>query len=202
MKYVVFGSGGFAKEVIGYIVSDGHSIEAVVSENPFNDPQFKHFNLVNTIAVGEYPGAAFVLAVGDIETKKRIVSQNEDRWETFAHSSSFVSKFAKLGKGCVICPNTCVLGDAQVGNFVTVNVFCTIAHDNVIGDYVTYSPYVGTMGVCKIGNECFFGTASYCVPKVSLPAGTKVSAGAIVRKSIQTPETLYGDPATPKQKKD
>lgn len=200
MKYVVFGSGGFAKEVISYLIDDGHTIDAVVSTLPFNNEKYRKFNLVNKLSPGEYPDAKFIMAVGDITIKKIFVEQNEDRWATFVHSSSFVSSFATIGKGSVICPFTSVLGDAVIEEFVTLNVYTTVAHDNIVKKYSTYSPYAGTMGNCEIGEECFFGTAAYCIPKVKLPAGTKVSAGAVVRKSITTPCTLYGDPAQPKIK--
>lgn len=200
MKYVVFGSGGFAKEVISYLISDGHIIEAVVSTLPFNNEKYNNFNLVSKLSPGEYPDSEFIMAVGDIAIKKIFVEQNEDRWATFIHSTAFVSPFAKIGKGCIVCPFTSVLGDAIVEEFVTLNVYTTVAHDNVVKKYTTYSPYTGTMGNCEIGEECFLGTAAYCIPKVKLPSGTKVSAGAVVRKSVAESCTLYGDPAAPRQK--
>lgn len=201
MKYVVFGSGGHAKEVISFILSDGHEVEAVVSRTPFNDPRYNQFKIVDKLLPGEYPESFFILGVGDIQIKKRIVIENEDRWATFVHSSCYVSQFAKIGKGCVFSPNSCVMGDAIIGDFVTLNIFSSVSHDNIVGDFTTYSPHSGTMGGCVLGEEVFLGAGSYCIPSVTLPSRTKVSAGAIVRKSIITPLTLYGDPAAPLNRK-
>lgn len=201
MKYVIFGSGGFAKEVISYIESDNHDIVAVVSSGEFNSESYnKKYNVINSISANDYPDAEFILAVGDIETKKIIISKNPDRWGNFIHSSCHVSPHAKLKKGIIMAPYSSVLGDSIVGNFVTLNVYCCVAHDNIIGDYTTFSPYCGTMGYCDIGNECFFGTATYCIPKVKLGAKIKVSAGSVVRHSYSEETTLLGNPAKPRQK--
>ena len=40
MRFVVFGSGGMAKEVIGYIETSGHVVDYVVSTELFNNPAF------------------------------------------------------------------------------------------------------------------------------------------------------------------
>ena len=105
----------------------------------------------------------------------------------------------RSGRGSLLYPFSCVLGKSKIGKFTTLNVHCSVPHDNITGDYCTFSPYSAIMGHCNIGDECFFGVASYCIPKVTLPAFTKVSAGAIVRKSINDPTILYGDPAAPRQ---
>jgi len=202
MKYVVFGAGGFAKEVISYILDDGHEIVAVVSDDSFNNDEYNQaFPVLKSIQPGEFPDAQFILAVGEIKYKVQIVEKNEDRWGTFIHSSCHVSKFSKIGKGCVICPHSTVAGDCVLGDFVTLNLSCSVTHDNIIGDYCTFSPYAGTMGYCRIGSRCFFGTSAIAVPKVVFPTGTKLSAGAVARKSIEVADTLYGDPAAPRGKK-
>lgn len=201
MKYVVFGSGGFAKEVITYIEHDNHEVVAVVSPDHFNCISYnKKYHIVSNIEHGQFPEAQFILAVGDIDLKKKIVKNTEDRWANFIHSSSFVSPHATLGKGIVMCPYSSILGDAIVGNFVTYNVYTLTSHDNIIQDFVTYSPYSGTMGNCKIGNECFFGTNSFTIPNVTLGNKIKVSAGSMVRHSYNEECVLLGNPAKPRNK--
>jgi len=201
MKYLVFGSGGFAKEVIDYIESDGHEIIGVVSTEPFNCESYsKKYKVVADAKEFSYlSDVQFILAVGDVKTKKIIVSKNENRWGTFVHSKAHVSRHAKLGKGCIVCPFATVLGDCVVGDFTTLNVYACIAHDNVVGDYVTYSPYSGSMGNCTVGDESFFGTAAYVIPKVQLGKSTSVSAGSTVRHSYADGNcVLMGNPAKPR----
>lgn len=197
-KFVIFGSGGLAKEIIGYIESDGHEIEAVVSTQPFNCNSYKKYKIFNKLEKGMFPDSQFIMAVGDINVKKAFVEQNENRWGNFIHSSCHISRHSKLGVGITMCPYSAILGDANVGNFVTFNVYSCVAHDNIIGDYITFSPYCGTMGNCNIGDECFFGTAAYCIPKVTLGNKIKVSAGSMVRHSYEDECVLLGNPAKPR----
>lgn len=199
MKYIVFGSGGFAKELIGYIEDDSHEVVAVVSRSPFNDEQYNQkYKVITSIAPGDFPDASFLLGVGEVDIKKRIVAENENRWVNFIHSSCTISKFAKIGIGNIFCPHSNVAGDAVIGDFGTFNFYVIIAHDNVIGDYVTFSPYSGSMGICKIDDECFLGTATYCIPKIKLGKRIKVSAGSVVRHSYEQECILQGNPAKPR----
>ena len=202
-EYVIFGSGGLAKEIIGYIVGEQgpyHGIRAVVSTEPFNNPEYnRKFNVVQELPKGAYPGAKFILAVADPKVKKIIVEKNEDRWTTYAHESAFISPFAKVGKGCVLTPQTMIVGDAIVGDFVFFNTNATIGHDSTLGNYSTMFPNTEICGNCHLGDNFIMGIDSHIVPGVTLPAGTKVGAGSIVWKSVDRPCLLVGNPAEPKK---
>ena len=97
-----------------------------------------------------------------------------------------------------MAPQSIVTGDAVLGDFVFMNTNATVGYDTTIGSYTTLFPNSEVCGDCEIGESCLFGIGSYVLPKVKLPEGTKVSAGAIVRKSPIDNRTLYGDPAKPK----
>ncbi len=200
MKYIIFGSGGFAKELIDYVESDGHEIVAVVSTQPFDNQEYNQkYKVVDAVSKDHYQDAGYLLAVADAGLKKLLVEKNADRWVTFVHSKSHVSKHAKIGRGSIVCPFATVLGDSIVGEFATLNVYVCVAHNNVVGDFVTYSPYSGTMGNCSIGNNCFFGTSAYAIPGVTLAENCKLSAGSVLRKSYTQPgDVLVGNPAKPK----
>lgn len=199
-KYVIFGSGGLAKELIGYLVDmygDNHGIQAVVSTEPFNNHKYNQFKVQENILKDEYPGAKFILAVADPKTKKIIVEKNEDRWTSFIHSSAHVSRFATIGKGCVLTPQSIVAADAVLGDFVFFNSNATVGHDSYIGDFTTLYPNTEICGNCNIGKNCVFGIGAYVVPNVTLVDGTKVSAGSIVWESYTEKCLLIGNPAKP-----
>jgi len=99
-----------------------------------------------------------------------------------------------------MAPMSMLCGDAVVGNFVTFNIYTQAGHDCVISDYVTFSPYAETCGNCRLGEDVFLGCDAKVLPNLEVVAGAKVSAGAIVRKSILEPVTVYGDPAKPRLK--
>ncbi len=199
-RVVIFGSGGMAKELIGYMEGGllNYEIVCVVSTEPFNNPAFA-FEVYEKVPQG-LKDVGYLLAVSDPSLKRKIVSENEDKWISFVHDSAKVPSYATIGKGCILAPQTIITGDGILGDFVFMNTNATVGHDCVVGDYTTLCPYVEMLGGAKAGTDCFMGCASYLLPKVCIPSHTKVSAGAIVRKSIDAPETLYGDPAKPRLK--
>ena len=201
-KYVIFGSGGLAKEVIGYLIEmygDDHGICAVISTQPFNNPEYsQRFPVRSEISPGEFPDAKFLLAVADPKVKKIIVEKNEDRWTNFVHSSAIISPFVKLGKGCIFAPLVLLAGDCVIGDYVFMNSNATVGHDSTIGNYTTLFPNTEVCGDCNIGQSCVFGIGSYVVPKVNLPNNTKVGAGAVVWESVDQSCLLVGNPAKPR----
>jgi len=199
MNYIVFGSGGFAKEVIADVESDGHKIVGVVSTQEFDQNTFKNlYKVYKSINDIDHTNVKFLLGVADSELKRKLVDINPDKWSTFIHSSAFVSKFAKIGKGTIVCPHATINGDAIVGDFVTLNNYTLVAHNAVVGDYSTFSPYSGIMGHSIVGEDTFFGTAAYSIPNVKLGNKIKVSAGSMVRHSYSFECVLQGNPAKPR----
>lgn len=190
MRYVIFGSGGMAKEVIGYLESDGHEVDHVVSTQPFNNERFNRYECGPS-----YYGGPALLAVADPEVKRAIVAQHPDiEWATYAHSSCFISRHARIGRGCVFAPNAMVCGDPVIEDFCFLNTNATIGHDSRLGAYSTLFPNTEVCGDCNLGEGCILGIGAYVIPGIKLPAGTKVSAGAVVRESIEAPANIYGDP--------
>jgi sugar O-acyltransferase (sialic acid O-acetyltransferase NeuD family) len=201
-EYVIFGSGGLAKEIIGYLIEmhgHNHGIRAVVSTELFNNRVYNEmFSVRESLKPNEFPDAKFILAVAEPKTKRAIVEKNEDRWTTFIHSSASISPFARYGKGCVFTAQTILAGDPEIGDFVFLNTNATIGHDAIVGSYTTMFPNTEICGNCIIGEDCVFGIGSYVVPNVTLPSKTKVGAGSVVWKSVEESCLLVGNPAAPK----
>lgn len=197
-KVIIFGSGGLAKELIGYLESDGgYEILYVVSNEPFNNPDYdEKYNVVEIAPKGT--GAAYLMAVSDPDLKRKFMSENDGRWVSYAHKTAHISPFAKIGRGCFFAPHSSVSGDAVVEDFVTVNLHASVTHDCVIRSFTTLSPAVEVCGNSDIGEGVFFGTGASVLPRVKIAAGARVSAGAVVRKSILEAVTVYGDPAQPR----
>lgn len=198
MKVLIFGSGGLAKEVIGYI-EDGnkhgqdYEIIGVVSTEGFNNPAYRYRVFSST----PEEECSYILAVAAPEIKKKIVAENKDKWVTYIHPSCFISSYASIGKGCIFAPQAILAGDPIIEDFVFFNTNATIGHDSRIGKYTTLFPNSEVCGNCDVGEEVIFGIGAYAVPNVNIASRAKVSAGAVVRKSVLEPVTVYGDPAKP-----
>jgi sugar O-acyltransferase (sialic acid O-acetyltransferase NeuD family) len=194
MKVAIFGSGGTALETIGYLHDDPrYEVVAVVSTEQFTNSdyaeKFKVFSRVPTEI------DAYIMAVTDPSLKRKFVTENEDKWITYAHPSVILSPYAKVGRGCWFAPGSLICGDAVIGRFATYNIYAQSGHGCKIGAYSTFSPYAETCGDCEVGESVFFGVRAVAIPRVRIASGAKVSAGAVVRHSIMDAVTVYGDPA-------
>ena len=195
MKIIIFGSGGLAKELIGYM-EGSCEIVCLVSTEPLNNPRYAYQVLEKAPDID----AHYILAVADPQIKRKIVAENEDMLISYIHPTCTVSPYVKVGKGCILAPQSILTGDCELGDFVFLNTNATVGHDTKIGSYTTMFPNTEVCGDCDIGEDCVFGIGSYVLPKVRLPSGSKASAGSVVRKSIEHAATLYGDPAQPRLK--
>jgi len=183
-----------AKEVLCYLDGDArYEVVCVVSTEQFNNPEYADVFPVLSEAPADVDG--YILAVADPAVKRQIVARNEDKWITYAHSSVFISRYAKVGRGCVFAPQSLVCGDPVIEDFVFFNTNATVGHDSIIRKYATLYPNSEVCGGCDIGQDVIFGIGAYAFPNVNVAAGAKVSAGAIVRKSVLEAVTVYGDPA-------
>lgn len=196
MKVAIYGSGGLAKELLGY----GLDVVVCISSSEWDNDEFRYIPVLpaadsHALAL---PG---VLAIADPAVRKRVWLENPTvNWIRYIHQTAVVSPFARIGRGCIIAPQAIVTGDAVIGDGVFVNTNATVGHDSKVADFCTLGPNSEICGHCDIGEGCYFGVGAYALPHVRLPAWTKVSAGAVVRKSVADVCTLYGDPAKPKER--
>ena len=83
--------------------------------------------------------------------------------------------------------------NSNVGNFVTVSG--AIAHDNVIGDYVTLSGGAALSGNVSVGECAFFGAKSIVAPKIKIGNNAFVGIGSVVVTHVKPNVRVFGNPA-------
>ena len=193
-KVVIFGTGGLAKELIGYLMSDGgYEIACAVSTEPFNNAAFA-IPVVERLENAP-DGASYLMAVSEPAVKRKIVSQNADKWASYAHRSAFVSPHTAMGRGCILAPQALIVGDCVLGDFVFMNTNATVGHDSRIGDYSTMMPNTEVCGNVDVGEDVFIGIGAYVLSHRRIGARAKLSAGCVVRHDVADGATVYGDPA-------
>jgi len=100
-----------------------------------------------------------------------------------------------LGNGIMICAGTTLTTEVTLGDFVHVNLHCTIAHCTTIGAFSTLSPGCHIAGGVVIGEGCFIGAGAVVNENVRIAARTVIGAGATVVQDITLPGTYVGTPA-------
>ena len=106
----------------------------------------------------------------------------------------------EVGSGAVFSDHTMVTADARIGRSFQCNIYSYVAHDCVVGDYVTFAPRVSCNGNVHIGDKAYIGTASIIVPgtpdaPMVIGEGAVVGAGTVVTKPVAPYTLVVGAPA-------
>lgn len=203
-KLHIIGTGGLAKELIGYIEAEGdrrYSIVGCWADDVFNNPKFSNFykgtvgELKNQYKQDEF----IIVAVANNRIRKSIIEDDlrglDFAFESYIHPSCEINPFCEIGVGCLLAPQVILAGDCKVGDHTFLNTECVIGHDSVVSDYSCLFPKVEICGDCFIEASCTFGIGSLVLPGVRMKEGSKLDAMSVLRESIGKSAMLVGNPA-------
>jgi len=203
-KVVILGAGGFARELADLIrdLNTGGQFELL----GFIDRNDEHVGKVlndTTIlgTIGIVAGASDIRAIpgsGDIVPRRNQIAEIESAGldaVTLIHPSVIASPFVSYGIGTAVCAGNILTNNITIGDWVVLNLGCTIGHDVTIGSRTVLAPGVHVSGWCHIGEECYVGTGAVILPRVTIGDGAIVGAGAVVTKDVDSGTTVVGIPA-------
>lgn len=108
----------------------------------------------------------------------------------------------EMGEGAILSPFVTLTSNIRIGRCFHANIYSYVAHDCVIGDFVTFAPGVMCNGNVHIHDHAYIGTGA--VLKQGTPekplvigAGAAVGMGAVVTKDVAPGVTVVGNPARP-----
>lgn len=202
---VIIGSGGFGREVAWLIDDINDSKEEWNLLGFIDDNVDNHgMNLNGYTVLGgfdyfkEHKNLYYVIAIGNSQTRKRIAHRCEELHcepATLIHPSVRISKSSKVGNGAIICADNIVTVNADIGNYVIINLQCTVGHDTIINDFATVYPGVNISGCCNIDKCVELGTGCMIIQGKSIGENTIIGAGSVVVKNIEDNSTAVGSPA-------
>ncbi len=104
------------------------------------------------------------------------------------------------GEGAILQPFVSLTANVRIGRSFHANIYSYVAHDCVIGDYVTFAPRVMCNGNVRIEDRAYIGTGAILrqgTPDKPLVigAGATVGMGAVVTKDVPPGVTVIGNPA-------
>lgn len=106
----------------------------------------------------------------------------------------------QLGEGAVLCSFVTLTSNIRIGKHFHANIYSYVAHDCVVGDFVTFAPGVMCNGNVHIEDHAYIGTGA--VIRQGLPGaplvigrGSVVGMGAVVTKSVPPGIIVIGNPA-------
>ena len=148
----IFGVGGFGREVLT-LIQDINKVEPTWNVIGFFDDGHEvgyesHGLRVlgGTKELSEWKTPlAVTIAIGTPKIKKAILDRINNpliEYPTLIHPSVIIGDkdYVKIGKGCIFCAYTVITCDIEVGDFVILNLSCTLGHDTVVKDYCAFMP--------------------------------------------------------------
>lgn len=143
-----------------------------------------------------------VIAIGDPVVRKKVVSKIKNNlviYPTLIHPTAIIGApdFVTYGKGCILCAGNILTTNIKMGDFVILNLSCTVGHDTVINDYVACMPSVNISGEVTIGEGVYLGTGAKIINQLEIGEYTIVGAGAVISKALPAHCTAVGVPAKP-----
>lgn len=215
MNNVVFGllgAGGFAREVMPY-VKESIAKSLSISSNEVDvyfvetwQPKQSRVNDCPVISLDEFillrGEKYFNVAVGSGADRESMVA----KVGAYAKPLMIVSPQTlifhnnTIGVGSIFCPNTMVTSNSEIGKFFQCNIYSYVAHDCVIGDFVTFAPGVRCNGRVHIEDYAYIGTNAVIREgspgkPLRIGKGAVVGMGAVVTKDVPAGSTVVGNPA-------
>lgn len=111
------------------------------------------------------------------------------------HSSSYIDKSCKIGKGVFILPGCILDRNVVVDDNTLLNTACSIAHDTYIGKHCFLSPRVAIAGFTNVGEMCVLGINCTLIDNLTICSSVKIGGGAVVTESIEDVGLYVGVPA-------
>ena len=210
----VYGASGFGKEVMPLVrqqypillqaqfvfIDDG---QAGTTLNGY--PVLSYADFVSHSAKHK----AVTIAIANSRVREKLVIRLEQ--DGIQHlavqaANTVVLDAVEIGEGSLLCPFSCLTSNIKIGKFFHANIYSYVAHDCIIGDYVTFAPAVKCNGNIHIEDHAYIGAGA--VIKQGTPdkplvigKGAIVGMGAVVTKSVTAGVTVVGNPARILEKK-
>lgn len=142
---------------------------------------------------------AVVIAVGNLSLRKKLselYSKNKNIvFPNIIDPDVLMTGNPKMGVGNIICPGTIITVNVEIGSFCFINMACTIAHEDVLEDFVSVNPGCHLSGAVRVKPLTELGTGTVVVQGVTIGSEVNVWSGSSVIKDIPDRCVAYGVPA-------
>lgn len=212
--YAIYGAGGHGRETMPLARTTleetrgrGRSYELVFVDDSLSNSVINGHRVLSYQA---FRSAAAVekyvnVAVADSTTRRALFERcSRDGIEPFDVRASNVCTLDDviLGPGSILAPFVTLTSNIRIGAGFHANTYCSVAHDCVIGDYVTFAPAAKCNGNVVVEDDAYLGAG--CVVRQGTPGqpliigrGAVVGMGAVVTRNVAPGTTVVGNPARP-----
>ncbi|MDA8613480.1 acetyltransferase [Gammaproteobacteria bacterium] len=213
----IYGASGFGREVMPILNENKHKFSNTNQDCELcfieSDPVAENLNGYPVISEKKFfsidsKKKFFNIAISNSKIREAL---SKVMLSKGAKAISLISKNAlvydsnEIGEGAIVCANTIITSNAIIGAFFHSNIYSYVAHDCIIGDYVTFAPNVHCNGNVHIHDHAYIGTGAILKQGTQskpliIGKGAIVGMGAVVTKDVEPYSTVIGSPAKPMKK--
>jgi acetyltransferase-like isoleucine patch superfamily enzyme len=107
---------------------------------------------------------------------------------------------SSIGEGSILCGFSHVTSNATIGRHFQANIYSYVAHDCVVGDFVTLAPSAKINGAVVLEDHVYVGTGAVIKQgsqdrPIVIGRGAVIGMGAVVTRSVDPGVTVVGNPA-------
>jgi sugar O-acyltransferase (sialic acid O-acetyltransferase NeuD family) len=217
----ILGAGGFAREVYwhlktGRCLDEVAGVVFVDDVTPITKIRMHQRSCMWDVPVVRdwnfsryqcgYGPVRFIVGTGSPQTNKIMVERARDAGllplPTFVHPRALVQNIFDIGVGGIITPGCVLTTGIHIGDYVVLNLNCTVGHDASIDEYSVCLPGSHISGNVHLSERCMIGSGAVIREKISVAPDTIIGAQACVVKDINKPNTtVVGVPAKEREVK-
>lgn len=204
-KLAIFGTGGFAKELLDLAVDQGYS-DICFLEREVQQNTLLGFPVLAESVISSLNNVDFAIGIADPKIRKKIHESYPNlNYPTLVHSQASlgygVLDLIKLNKGNVVAAGARITNSCRFGHFVIVSFNSTVGHDCVLEDYVSVMPGANISGCIWLKQGVYIGTNAAILPGESseqmkcLGENSVIGAGSVVTRDLEPNKAYIGIPA-------
>ncbi len=203
--YGIYGASGFGKEILPLLKEQIDKESKIVFIDDGNVPEkllgYDILKFEQFLKLEEEKFVTIAIANSTIREKLTLKClENSINILNVKAQNSVVLENVDIEDGYILCPFVTLTSDIKIGKGFQANLYSYVAHDCIIGDYVTFAPSVKCNGNVHIEDNAYIGTGAIIhqgkpgKPLV-IGKGAIIAAGSVVTKSVKAGTTVFGNPA-------